>query len=319
VSVEEQARLYRATAEIWFGRFLLPFAFIILLIITVVNATGSSPALGGLALMILSVAAVFEYLLPMLRTWIRTDERVIEGQLGSRRMRIYWTEVVAAWLLDRGQRRFLCLGTRQGTIVIPMRFLPVDSIWKEVRGRVPPAALEPDAIQRLPDYRSWMNTRDALLRQDFTPRRVVDHWIVQMAGWTGIAFWISTSLEAWSRDAWLFLLALVIPGLLSLLFISQWGITEIDPECVRRRTLFGVWEIRWDDLRWLEQDITGTILVLGGEDRQMVISGPVLWAGPDRADMLAMIQAQAESRNLPLRRSFWAFFKFSQRTRIKRK
>jgi hypothetical protein len=77
--------------------------------------------------------------------------------------------------------------------------------------------------------------------------------------------------------------------------------------------------MKWEQLRWLEMDLTGTTLVLGGENSKMVISGPVLWAGPDRADLLAMIQAQTEARKLPMRRSLWAIIKFSQNSRIKMK
>jgi hypothetical protein len=204
-------------------------------------------------------------------------------------------------------------------VVIPLRFLPVDQIWAEIRKRVPPEALEPDAIQRLPDYRDWTATRDALIRQDFAPRQVVDHWLIQMIGWAGLAFWISASMEAWERGEWAILFSLLLPGLLSVSFISNWGLTEIDALGIRRRTIFGTWQIQWEELRWLEMDLTGTTLVLGGENCQMVISGPILWAGTDRADVLAMIKAQSEYRKLPLRRSFWAIFKYSQRTRVKQK
>lgn len=318
MSVQNQPRLYRATAEAWFGRFLLPFSFATLLIITAVNAAGLSPALGGLGLMLIAIAGVFEYLLPMLRTWLRLDERSLEVHLGSSRFQVYWTEVIAAWTINRGSHRFLCLGTRQGTAIIPLRFLAADTIWEEIRARVSPAALEPDAIQRLPDFKEWTTTRDLLVNQEFAPRHVVDHWLIQMAGWTGLAFWIITSLEAWAQGQWGVLAMMALPGLLSVSFIVRWGITEINPDGIRRRTLFGAWEMRWEDMRWLELDVTGTTLVFGGEDSQIVISGPVLWAGPDRADMLAMIHAQSEARRLPLRKSLWAVLKFSKNTRIKK-
>lgn len=319
MAVKERVSLYRATAESWFGRFLLPFSFATLLIFTSVNVAGFSPALGGLALLVLSITAVFEYLLPMLRTWLRLDDRSLEGHLSGSRFRIYWTEVIAAWTIDRGPQRFLCLGTRQGTAIIPLRFLAAEQIWTEIRQRVAPAALEPDARQRLPDYKEWTTARDLLIRQEFAPRQVVDHWIIQMVGWTGLAFCIATAFEAWSQGEWGVLSTLAIPGLLSGSLIIHWGVTEIDPEGIRRRTLFGSWQIRWDQLRWLEMDLTGTTLVLGGENCQMVISGPVMWAGADRADVLAMIHAQTESRKLPLRRSMWAAIKPSRNTRIKKK
>jgi hypothetical protein len=43
------------------------------LVFTVVNASGLSPALGGLVLLGVSLLAVFQYVLPMLRTWLRLD------------------------------------------------------------------------------------------------------------------------------------------------------------------------------------------------------------------------------------------------------
>ena len=312
-------RIYRASKEAWIGRFVLPVAFLILFLITAMNMLELNPVLGGLGLLLVLVWSAFDYLLPMLRNWIRIEEYSLEGYFNGQRFTLTWKEVLAAWMIDRNWRKFLCLGTRDGTAIIPLRFFNDQEIWKDVQSCVSGEALAADAMQRLPDFREWAATREAIVAEGDTSYRVVDHWLVQAFGWSSIAFWIATTIQALENGQPFLIPIYLLLAIIAAGVVLNWGVTEFDNDGITRRTVMGVWSIRWDELRWMEMDMMGTTLVFIGEDRQMVIYGPSLWIGPDRRNVLSLLHAQAEHRKVELRRSLWAFFRWSRNTRVKKK
>ena len=313
----KDSQTYRATFESWIGQFFLPFLFMGLGVVTLVNLANLHPGLGGVGLLALLVVGLYDYALPMLLNWLKLEAEGVICSINGRRLQVYWTEVLAVWMIRRGRHPFLCLGTHQGTAMIPLRFLDTQAVWKGVRARVNPAALETSAFQRLPDYRQWANTRDSLVTRETAPRQVVDHWIVQVAGWGSLGFSVLASLDAINSGspaiAWLF----VPLGVLSILWIMNWGITEFDHEGVRRRTLLGSWRIRWDELERVEIDPMETLLVLEGGKKRLVISGPALWIRSGLREALTMLQAQCEHRGIPIRHSLRALLKLSRNMRVK--
>lgn len=316
------SRTYRATAEAWFGRFLLPFAFGSLLVITAVNTGGFSPLLATLLLMALSLGGVFGFVLPMLRDFLRLDERGLEGSFGGRNFRIYWTEVLAAWVVERNRKRFLCLGMREGTAIIPLHYFDAEAVWGAVRAQVPPESLDVSAVKRLPDYQQWVTARENLVADDARPRRTVDHWVVQIFGWGGMTMGVLASVEAYTTGQYARIVVYALVAVVMLTRLLDWGITEFNADGVRRRTLLGTKVIRWDDVRWMEMDPLETTLVLGGYDRkgkarQLVVSGPVLWLGAGKDDVLNLLLAQSQHRQIEMRRTPSAMFKFSKNVKAK--
>jgi hypothetical protein len=307
---------YRATREAWLGQLLLPLVFFALLTFTAVNASGLNPWLGGLGLTILALIAAFDYLLPMLRNWLRTDERAIQGSFDGRNFHLYWTEVLAAWIFRRGRRRFLCIGTRQRTLIVPLRFLDHQAVWECVRQSVPPSALTQGAIQSLPEYHKWQSVRSAL--GDGAARTIPDHWLIQVTGWAGMTFFLLGFLEALQSGAIAAAGLQAALAVISLVMLLNWGITEINEQGVQRFTLFGSWRITWAEVRRIEIDPLNAVLVLVGDDCQMVISGPGMWTGAHKKDGLAVLLAQAERHKVPLRRTSWALTRRSRKTSVRR-
>lgn len=330
-------RTYRATLDAWIGQLVLPAAFFTLLTITAVNHTGLNPWLGGLGLSVLALIAGYQYLLPMLHSWVRIDERSIEGQVNGRYFYLYWTEIAAAWMFDQFYRQYLCLGTRDVTLVIPLRFLDQAEIWDWVSALASPEALTAEAMTRLPDYQRW-SARRALLAGKAAleldddgdnsaadaPRAekprlentVADHWLIQVVGWSVLTFamlWALEAVEAGHYAQAGLLALLLLPGVLLLL---GWGLTEFTPVSVERYTLFGRWQMRWDAVRRIEISSLGASMVLIGDDCQLAIPGPVLWTGTCRHKARSMLLAQAEKRGIPIERTPWATFKFSRRFRM---
>ncbi len=310
-------RTFRATMEAWLGQLLLPLCFFILLTITAIHTAGLSPVTGGIDLGILGVVVTLDYLIPMVRNWLYLDTVSIEGSLNGRYFQVYWNEVLATWLYEAHRKRFLCLGTREGTLVIPLRFFDHSALWDWVRGAVPPASLEENAIERLPDFRDWEEARGTAL-EDPSPRQITDTWLVQVIGWSGVAFFFFGVVEAWQAGHWgqaaLYLSLIAASGAILL----GWGVTEIGPEQIQRFTVFGRWAMLWSEVRWIEVDLFDMVIVLVGDHRRLVIPGPGAWNHAGKREMMRMLLAQLERRHIPLHRTPLAVFRVSRNTRAKK-
>lgn len=310
-------RTFRATTEAWLGKLLLPLCFFILLTITAMSAAGLSPVAGGTGLILLAVFVTFDYLVPMARNWLCLDGISIEGSLDGRYFHVYWHEVLATWLYVDRRKRFLCLGTRDGTLIIPLRFFDYAAIWNMVRSVVSPAALEECAIERLPDFHNWEQARGQT-QNDPDPRRATDTWLMQVIGWSGVAFFTFGSIEAWGAGSLAQMVFYMIMVAISLVLLLSWGVTEIGPEQISRFTVFGRWAMPWSEVRWIEVDLIDTVIVLVGDNRRLVIPGPGIWNGSGKREMMRMLIMQMEQRGLPMRRTPLAFFRFSRNTRAKK-
>ncbi len=238
-------RTFRATTEAWLGQLLLPLCFFVLLTITAVNAAVLSLSVGVIGLGFLTLIVIGQYLMPMVRNWLFVDAAAMEGSLDGRYFHVYWTEVLAAWLYKRQKRHYLCLGTREGTLIIPLRFFDDSAIWEQVRGAVPPAALQEDAIQRLPDFNEWEAARSTLLENPI-PRQVADHWLLQVIGWSGVAVFLFGVIDSLQAQGWMRALLYLLLAVASLAMLLVWGVTEVGPELVQRATMLGRWSIHWD-------------------------------------------------------------------------
>ncbi len=312
-----EPRIYRATLEAWVGKLALPLAFFVVLTFTAVEQAGLEPWIGGLGLLLVLWLFGVQYLAPMLRNWLQVDERRLEGSLNGRRFSFYWTEVLAAWIFERRQQRFLCIGTRSGTLVLPLRFLNAAAIWRQVQGSVPPEALDEKAIQKLPEYNEWQSAHREQLESE-RPATVTDHWLIQAGGWAALTFFLLSFTEELSQGkaAWAVIFGLLIVA--SGLILLSWGITEFGPQHVERNSLFKGGHIDWDEVRWIEVDPFDMVLVLVGEQRTLVLPGPGLWIDRNRGAALAMLLAQTEKRRIPLRRTLGALVRLTRSPRVKK-
>lgn len=328
-----EPRTHRATLEAWLGQLLLPAAFLVVVTLTLTRLSGLHPLVGGLALLGLAAFTAVDCLLPMLRDWLLVDGRGIEGAVGGGYIHLYWTEVIAAWMHQRRRRAFLCLGTRERTVVIPMRFFDAAAIWKSVRQSVAPSALTEDALTRLPDFQDWRGTQGPStpiltgLEEIPAPRSaaasgaelaVADHWIIQVAAWAGLTCFILAAADALASGLPARAAGFAAPALASAALLANWGMTEFTASAVVRFTLLGAWRIRWDSVRRVEVGLFGAVLVLVGEDSQLVIPGAKLWTGAGKHGARAMLMAQVKLRGIPLQRSPWATFKVSRGARIQK-
>lgn len=224
--------------------------------------------------------------------------------------------------MERGRRRYLCLGTSSGTLFFPLSFLDDATVWNEVVLRVPPAALEPAAIERLPDYQDWarerratasvVNARPEEIGMEPGLSAVADHWTLQIVGWAGLGYCLFAGVSAWSSGRMVELLGFFLLAGACLYGMARWGITLITADQVRRQTFLESRVIAWSDVRWVEIDPLGLALVMGGEKSQLAIPGPVFWSAMGRQRAMKLFYTQLRERGIPLRRTALAVFRFSR-------
>ena len=309
-------RTFRATVTAWLGQLTLPVVFFGLLMVTCARAGALSPLVAAICLGVISFFAVRDYLLPMARDWLRVDRLKIEGNINDQWFEMYWTEILAAWIFEHRRRRFLCLGTREGSYMISLRFFDQAAVWACVRASVPPTALREDAIHRVPDYQDWMWRREQVL-QSATPYVVTDHWLVQIVAWASLLCFVLGAVGALQSRLNLLAGGFILLAVLSVRALLAWGVTEFSAEAVRRHTLLGGWTLRWEQVERIELDPLDSVLVLVTDDCQKVLPGPGVWSG-SRREALSLLLAQVEQHGIPMRRSPLAALKFSRRIRSRR-
>ncbi len=315
-----EPQTFRATTEAWIGQLLLPLFFFVGLVYTAANQGILSPWIGVLLVALINILFAFEYLRPMLRNWLKTDERSIEGSLNGRYFQVYWREILAVRMLPGRRPRTLLIGRRGGTLAIPLRFLDDQTIWEVVQAAVPPAALAEDAIRSLPDRRLWeaAGPSRSAAREGAavkTPGIVPDHWLVQVIGWCGVTVCLYRAARAWANGDLLVVLVLAVLVGGCFLLLMNWGVTEAGPARLTRYTLFGGRSMLWDDICQIEVDPTTSVLVLSDACQQIVIPGPGPLGRGMRRALLRTILSEAETRGVPVRRTVWALFRVSHRMR----
>lgn len=314
---------FRAITRAWIGEAALPILFFGLLAYTLVARFGFDPLLAWLGVAALSAILVNGVLLPFLRTIITFERSAVEGRLNGRSFRVYYGKILAAWRMERGRRHFLCLGTSEGTLFFPLSFLDDQAVWNEIRLRAPAAALEPEAIERLPDYQRWAREQKNQPGSENPGQTFVgfsdanlsvaaDHWTLQIIGWVCFLSCLVAGISAWLDERTAALLIFALLGGVCLYGLTRWGVTLITPDTVRRHTFLESRSIEWDDVRWVETDPLGLALVLRGETSQLVISGPALWSAMGRRYARNMFYHQLRERGIPIRRTLLALLRFSR-------
>lgn len=308
-----EPRIFRATIEAWIGHLLLPMLFLNGLVITAVNLGILSPWLGALLITLITGIFALQYLRPMLRNWIKMDDRAVEGFVNGRYFQVYWGEILAARIRPEGQRSWiLWVARRNDTLEIPLRFFDQRAVWDEV--------LENVAQEVVEDARVWSYIqRDMYLAgrgiQENEQHVVPDPWAAQVFGWSGVMFCLYAAVRAGSQGSVELALGLVMTAGIFFLMLINWGITEVNEAAVVRHTLFGSRSVAWEDIKRIEYDRLLFRIVLIGEHQQLAIPGPGLVRGGARRSMVQLIWEEADKRCIPIHATLLSLFKFTRTLR----
>lgn len=95
------------------------------------------------------------------------------------------------------------------------------------------------------------------------------------------------------------------------------GHVAADADAIAVHSLLGRHELAWDRVRQVEGSGYGT-LVLHADGARLVVPPPMLWSGPDKQALRALIAQQLRGRALVVQRSRSADYRVHRNVRVKR-
>jgi|GEM_PF-1311235 len=145
----------------------------------------------------------------------------------------------------------------------------------------------------------------------------IKHTYYKVVGWVGIAFFMICTLGSWSAGAGrtsLIFLGFVVLG--SYLILNS-GSMQVDSDSIRYYLPFRSYQIKWNEVRYIEVDSQVGSMVFVGENKQLAVNGPMAWTGKDKFEIGSFISAQQDKYNIEVRVTEKAPFRLSRNTRVR--
>ncbi|KAF1721696.1 hypothetical protein [Pseudoxanthomonas wuyuanensis] len=103
--------------------------------------------------------------------------------------------------------------------------------------------------------------------------------------------------------------------LVGIYLLAAAGPYELTEGRIAQNSLFGQFEIRWQDVREVELGSQGT-LVLRGRDKRFIVSPVSAWSGPDKAKAAELLCAKLDRPEIRSYSSASADFKTHRNVRV---
>lgn len=138
----------------------------------------------------------------------------------------------------------------------------------------------------------------------------------RIIGASAMALFSIASLLSWrAGEGGVSMLFLVFVAL-SLYLVLGSGHVTADDGTVSVYSLLGRHALAWDRVRRVEGSGYGT-LVLHADDARLVVPPPMLWSGPGKVALRALITRQLKERALVVQRSLSADYRVHRNVRVK--
>lgn len=145
----------------------------------------------------------------------------------------------------------------------------------------------------------------------------ITHKYVKVWGWIGLVFFIVCSVGAWNagaRGPTLVFLAFVA---LAVFLLLNSGSMQVDSDSIRYYLPFRSYQIKWNEVQYIEIDGQGGNMVFVGENKKLAVNGPKLWSGKDKPDTMRLIGIQVDKYGIPIRTTEKAMFRLSKNTKVR--
>lgn len=249
--------------------------------------------------------------------FIVIDEKEITSTNKKESVCVAWRDVIAAQFA-RGARasKYLLLWTSEQEYSIPIHQFDYQCVMQLVESYLSPAALEENAVHAYPPYKQAIAAKMEQLATLNRELKVRDHWLIKTIGWGLLLFCVPAIGLFLTLEVLLSLLPIAF-AILGALIVMNTGSLTLDRERLMRKTLLGRYQMRWDEVKWIEHHEQETAWLLCGENKQMAILPPTWCLGEDRELYASLLQAEIFERGIPLKRTPKVLWKWSKNTKIK--
>ena len=153
---------------------------------------------------------------------------------------------------------------------------------------------------------------------DATRVLVIRHTFYMVVGWVGIVFFMLCGVmasRAGARGSSLLLLGFAA---LSGFLVLNSGSMQIDSNSIKYFLPFRSFQIKWNEVKYIEIDSQGGSMVFVGENKRLATNGPKIWTGKDKNDAGKLMSAQIDRHGIELRQTEMAMFRLSRNTKLTR-
>lgn len=137
----------------------------------------------------------------------------------------------------------------------------------------------------------------------------------RVIGAAGMAAFSLAAAMAWRAGDGVVALLFLLFALLALYLLLGSGQVMADGHAVTVRSALGRYRLAWADVRRVEGSAYGTLVLHAGAAR-LVVPPPLLWSGPHKQALRALIAAQLSQRALVVRRTLAADYQTHRNVRI---
>jgi hypothetical protein len=158
-----------------------------------------------------------------------------------------------------------------------------------------------------------MNTANTI--QNDQPLLQVSHWLVQFLGLLLAIIFLPCPVIMINAGNYIYALVSVIFLGLGIFAFILYGKTEMNEETIIHKSLFGRFQMKWDEVQSIETDQTDDTIVFKGKGKQLAIPGTPFWFGKDKKRMKELYSKQIEQRQITVKYAQSAMFAISKGTR----
>ena len=155
------------------------------------------------------------------------------------------------------------------------------------------------------------------MRTPSPPRLTADLRLPRILGAAAMALFAVAALWSWRAGDGVVSMLFLGFSALAVVLVAGSGHVAADGDTVSVHGLLGRHELAWDHVRRVDGSGHGT-LVLHADDARLVVPPPMLWSGPDKAALRALVMHQLRQRALVVQHSRTADYRLHRNVRVKR-
>jgi hypothetical protein len=250
----------------------------------------------------------FKDVLQLRKGRVEIDEKGLCVFQGNESCLVTWKEVALARLEENHAkpRKVLVTAIDNGQQIISFNIEQYDHqrIWELTQRYVSPGALAPDAHQKLDGYEEWSTQQKNHIAQIPLPFEAKDSWFVRCLGWLALCMFGSLAWFFWNdsktEGRYLGTGIGLFFALLGLYVILTTGKTVFTQARLERHLPLGLFAINWPEIRYIEADVYGSI-ILCGEDKHLYLNSASFVSSKDRENYGLLLESKIEEYQLQVR------------------